>query len=161
MEEVLMILREKAESRGIRMINKMNRSLESQAQKDRLKQAFCNIILNSIEAIGTKGTIEVTGETKNRFVEIAVKDSGMGIKKDQIPAIFEYYYTTKDKGMGLGLPISYMVIKDHNGEIRVTSEEGKGTTFLITLPSSQPKEQKAEGEKTRKGATGKSKDSMQ
>ena len=48
--------------------------------------------------------------------------------------IFEYYYTTKDKGMGLGLPISYMIVKDHGGDIRVLSEEGTGATFVITLP---------------------------
>ncbi len=142
MDEVMLILREKAESRQVQMTNRMDRNMKSPVQKDRLKQAFCNIILNGIEAVGQNGAIEVSGETKNKFVEIAVKDTGTGIKKDQIPAIFDYYYTTKDKGMGLGLPISYMIIKDHNGEIRVASEEGKGTTFFITLPLIQPADQK-------------------
>lgn len=150
MEEVIMLLREKADSRGIRIISRMEKDLYIQAQKERLKQAFYNIILNGIEAVRTGETIDISGESRNRTVEISVKDSGVGIREDQIHRIFEYHYTTKDKGMGLGLPISYMIIKDHNGEIKVTSEEGRGTTFLITLPVRQPTERKTEGEKTRK-----------
>jgi signal transduction histidine kinase len=134
MEEVIMVIREKADSKGITITNRMHRELKAQAQKERLKQAFYNIILNGIEAIGQKGNMEIRGEMRNRFVEIAIQDSGPGIKKDQLPSIFDYYYTTKDKGMGLGLPISYLIVKDHHGDIRVHSEEGKGTTFLITLP---------------------------
>ena len=58
--------------------------------------------------------------------------------------IFEYYYTTKDKGMGLGLPISYMIVKDHGGDIQVMGEEGKGAHFVVVLPL-KPQGEKKDG----------------
>jgi signal transduction histidine kinase len=133
-EEVMIILREKAEDKGIRLVNKVDRSLAVPAQKERLKQAFHNIILNGIEAVTGKGAIEVSAVVRHDSVDLSIKDSGPGIEKEKLHTIFEYYYTTKDKGMGLGLPISYMIVKDHGGDIGVTSEEGRGTTFVVTLP---------------------------
>jgi signal transduction histidine kinase len=108
-----------------------------ESQKDRLKQSFYNIILNGIEAIGQKGLIEIWTKTKDGFVDICIKDSGGGIKEAELHKIFEYYYTTKDKGIGLGLPISYMIVRDHGGDIKATSAEGHGTNFIITLPVRQ------------------------
>ena len=70
-------------------------------------------------------------------VTISVKDNGFGIEEAHMHSIFEYYYTTKDKGIGLGLPISYMIVKDHGGDIKVFSEKGKGTKFVVTLPLTQ------------------------
>ena len=63
-------------------------------------------------------------------MDIFIKDSGCGIKEEELHKIFEYHYTTKDKGMGLGVPISYMIVKDHGGDIRVISEEGAGQLLL-------------------------------
>ena len=74
---------------------------------------------------------------KDSVVDIYIKDSGRGIKEEELHKIFEYHYTTKDKGMGLGLPISYMIIKDHGGDMQVESGKGQGTTFIITLPVKQ------------------------
>jgi len=134
-EEVTTILKEKATSKKIDIINKMDKDIHVHAQKGRLKQAFHNIILNSIEAIEDDGVVEISAEHKGKNINIYIKDSGTGIKKEELHNIFEYYYTTKDKGIGLGLPISYMIIKDHGGEIKVISEEGKGTEFIISLPA--------------------------
>jgi signal transduction histidine kinase len=133
-EEVVTILKEKADSKGIRIINTVDVSMRIQCQKERLKQAFYNVILNGIEAIDKNGAIEVSAEQRTGNINIYIKDSGTGIKKEEIHNIFEYYYTTKDKGIGLGLPISYMIIKDHDGDIKVISDEGHGTTFIITMP---------------------------
>jgi signal transduction histidine kinase len=91
-------------------------------------------VLNSIEAIGKDGTITISSEENSPSVRVVIKDTGPGIKKEALSKVFEYHYTTKDKGMGLGLPISFTIVKDHGGDIRVTSEEGKGATFVITLP---------------------------
>jgi signal transduction histidine kinase len=133
-EEVLILLREKAESRRITVGNLVDRSIFVECQRDRLKQVFYNLILNGIEAIQRNGTIEVTARAEGEAVTISVKDSGPGIRKEQQRAVFEYYFTTKDKGMGLGLPISYMIVKDHGGDITLTSDEGKGADFLIRMP---------------------------
>ncbi|MCX5811962.1 MAG: ATP-binding protein [Proteobacteria bacterium] len=140
-EEVVVILREKAASKGIDIIiNKAGCDIVIQSQKERLKQALYNIILNGIEAIDNSGSIDITTVVKDGNVDISVRDTGQGIKGTELLRIFEYYYTTKDKGIGLGLPISYTIIKDHGGGIRAFSDAGKGTTFLISLPMNQPPE---------------------
>jgi len=119
------------------IVNKVDKQVVIESQKDRLKQAFYNIILNGIEAIGQKGSIEIWLKEKDSAVDICIKDSGSGIKEEELHKIFEYHYTTKDKGMGLGIPISYMIVKDHGGDIRVESGMGQGTTFIVTLPMKQ------------------------
>jgi signal transduction histidine kinase len=136
-DEILTIINEKATSREIRIISEIDSKITIESQKDRLKQAFYNIIINAIEAIGEKGLIEIWTKTKDNAIDIYLKDTGPGIKEDELHKVFEYYYTTKEKGMGLGLPISYMIVKDHGGDIRITSEEAKGTTFIVTLPFKQ------------------------
>jgi signal transduction histidine kinase len=133
-EEVAIILGERANSKGIRILNRVDDTLLVRCQKERLKQAFHNLVLNSIEAIGKDGTITISSEENSPSVRVVIKDTGPGIKKEALSKVFEYHYTTKDKGMGLGLPISFTIVKDHGGDIRVTSEEGKGATFVITLP---------------------------
>jgi len=135
--EVLIIIGEKAASRDVTIVNKIDKQIIIESQKDRLKQAFYNIILNGIEAIGQKGAIEIWMKDKDSAVDIYIKDSGGGIKEEELHKIFEYHYTTKDKGMGLGLPISYMIIRDHGGDIRIESGKGQVTTFVITLPVKQ------------------------
>ena len=136
-DEVVIILREKASSKGIEIRNKTDKDVTVQSQKERLKQAFHNIILNGIEAMDKGGLIEIVTAFKDGNIDISIKDTGAGINSAELHKVFEYHYTTKDKGMGLGLPISYMIVKDHGGDIRVYSEEGNGTTFAISLPVSQ------------------------
>jgi signal transduction histidine kinase len=133
-DEVAIILGERADSKGIRLINRVDGALVVRCQKERLKQAFHNLVLNSIEAIGKDGTITISSEVDGPSVRVVIRDTGPGVKKEALSKIFEYHYTTKDKGMGLGLPISFTIIKDHGGDIHATSDEGKGATFTITLP---------------------------
>jgi signal transduction histidine kinase len=133
-EEVIIIVGEKASSKGIFIENATNPGIIIECQRDRLKQAFYNIIINAIESMPQGGSIAVTVRQKDPGLEISIKDSGPGITEESLSRIFEYYYTTKDKGMGLGLPISYMIIKDHGGDIKATSAAGEGTTFTIVLP---------------------------
>jgi signal transduction histidine kinase len=133
-EDIVQVITEKARSQDIRLINKTDQDVALECQKERLKQALYNLIMNGMEAIKAKGTIELSTEVKGGNVELSVKDSGPGIKAENLHTIFEYYYTTKDKGMGLGLPISYMIIKDHGGDMKAMSEEGNGATFVVTLP---------------------------
>jgi signal transduction histidine kinase len=136
-DEVLTIIKEKAASREVVIVNTIDKQIVIESQRDRLKQAFYNIILNGIEAIGQKGSIEIWMKEKDTVVDIYIKDSGCGIKEEELHKIFEYHYTTKDKGMGLGLPISYMIIKDHGGDMHIESGRGQGTTFILTLPVKQ------------------------
>jgi signal transduction histidine kinase len=73
-------------------------------------------------------------------VEVAFSDSGSGIPADQMEKIFNYYYTTKEKGVGLGLPIAHRIIEAHEGEFKVESKVGVGTKVTVTLPLSRREE---------------------
>lgn len=138
-EEVVTMLREKADAAGIRIANESDENAALDCQKERLKQVFYNLFVNAIEAMGNGGDITISSQSENSRLRVFIRDTGPGVKKADALRIFEYYYTTKDKGMGLGLPISYMIVKDHGGDIRVSSEEGAGSTFVITLPVNSPK----------------------
>jgi signal transduction histidine kinase len=100
-------------------------------------QILLNVLNNAIDAITDKGTITIrTAETEDR-VSVAITDTGKGIPDNQLPHIFEPFYTTKEvgKGTGLGLSISYSIAKRHNGTLIVSkTEPQKGTTFLLELP---------------------------
>ncbi|MHB8109953.1 MAG: ATP-binding protein [Syntrophorhabdaceae bacterium] len=136
-EEVIIIVGEKASSKGIFIENATNTDIFIECQRDRLKQAFYNIIINAIESMQAAGKISILARQKDPFIEISIRDSGPCITQEIMARIFEYYYTTKDKGMGLGLPISYMIVKDHGGDIKVSSIPGEGTVFTIILPRVQ------------------------
>jgi len=129
----------------VELRNNVHADIIVESQKDRLKQAFYNIIVNGVEAVQSKGVVELCTEKHGGAVDVIIKDSGAGIKEEERGRIFEYYFTTKDKGIGLGLPISYIIIKDHNGDVKVSSEEGAGTTFVITLPLKHDTEEKGSG----------------
>ena len=101
-----------------------------------LKQSILNIILNGIEAMEkTGGILDINlSQIKDRIF-LKIKDTGMGMSKDTLDKIFEFNFTTKGKdGTGLGLVITKNIVEEHDGEIYVKSEDGKGTTFTINLP---------------------------
>jgi signal transduction histidine kinase len=115
-----------------------------------LEQAFLNIFLNALEAMGSNGTLSVAteicsiqagsggrGASVNRpQLRVTIKDTGPGIPPENIARLFEPFFTTKPKGTGLGLPITRRIILEHRGDISVESHPGQGTTFQILLPAS-------------------------
>jgi len=134
-EDVAFMLHEKAQTAGIQIADESGKAIFIDCQKERLKQVFYNLLVNSIEAMGRDGSIVISSHSDGSHAKVFIRDTGPGIEKTDLSKIFEYYYTTKDKGMGLGLPISYMIVKDHGGDIQVLSEKGKGSTFVISLPA--------------------------
>ncbi|MCQ5365347.1 PAS domain S-box protein [Anoxybacillus salavatliensis] len=99
-----------------------------------LKQVFINILKNAIEVMPNGGTITVSVSRVEEGIRIAIRDEGSGIPKEKIKKLGEPFYTTKERGTGLGLMVSYKIIEEHHGRIDVESEVGVGTTFYITLP---------------------------
>jgi signal transduction histidine kinase len=104
----------------------------------KMKQVFMNLIMNAKHAVGKTGTIKVTtklNRSENRAY-IKVIDTGYGIEKKNLSRIFDPFFTTKPtgEGTGLGLSVSYGIIKNHDGEILVESRRGKGSTFTVVLP---------------------------
>jgi len=106
------------------------------ADRQKLQQAFLNLIKNSIEAMQDVGQIDISAQKTPKHIEITFKDNGMGIEQDLISRIFDPFFTTKEgrSGHGLGLFIVHNIIKEHGGEISVESEPQRGTEFHIKLP---------------------------
>jgi len=103
-----------------------------------MEQVFMNIILNALDAMHGSGTLTVRTRHQDKWVEIDLEDTGVGMPESMLDKIFDPFFTTKDStegmGMGLGLAISYGIVKNHNGDILVNSKVGRGTTFTVRLP---------------------------
>ena len=106
----------------------------------KLNQVIMNVLTNSIQAIEDKGEIFIQTISSDIKMKIIIKDNGRGMTPEEKKHIFEPFFTTKEvgKGTGLGLAISFGIIEQHNGNIDVISEPGKGTEFIISLPKTQP-----------------------
>jgi signal transduction histidine kinase len=104
---------------------------------NQLETALINLVVNAVHAMGEKGgTLGVATRRRGDDVEVSVSDEGPGIPEKVRASIFESFFTTKPegKGTGLGLSTVLMVIERHNGHIDFDTEEGRGTTFRVTLP---------------------------
>jgi len=119
-----------------------------EADEGQISQVIQNIVLNADQAMPGGGQVEITannipasapappqGLEKRSYIVITIRDSGVGIAKEHQSRIFDPYFTTKEKGSGLGLATSYSIIKNHSGLIEAASEEGKGATFRVYLPA--------------------------
>ncbi|MCI0697910.1 ATP-binding protein [candidate division KSB1 bacterium] len=106
------------------------------ASRDQMKQVFLNLILNAVEAMPCGGKLKVQTLKENGFVQIAIGDTGCGIPPENLPKIFDTFFTTKRAvhGVGLGLSVCYNIVHQHGGTIAVESEVGKGSTFTVKLP---------------------------
>jgi hypothetical protein len=100
-----------------------------------MRRIFTNLILNSIDAMPSGGTLIVGCEQVDGKVQAFVEDTGVGISSESRSHIFEPYYTTKNKGTGLGLSSALKVVHAQQGEIKFTSKPGNGTRFTVELPA--------------------------
>ncbi len=138
MSDTIELLRPQATLGNVQIVFQHNDQLpEMFCEPNQLKQVFINIIKNGIEVMPKGGSIFVKmfQEVPNHFV-ISIADEGSGIHKDKLKRLGEPFYTTKERGTGLGLMVSYKIIEEHRGKIDVTSEVGVGSEFRITLPLS-------------------------
>ncbi|MEQ8762929.1 MAG: ATP-binding protein [Planctomycetota bacterium] len=106
-----------------------------EVDRDYLKQALLNLLLNATQAIGRQGQIVLRARRDGDFVAIEVIDDGPGIPPDKLGRIFEAYFSTRRGGSGLGLPLARRIIEEHGGTLTVESEVGQGTDFTIRLPA--------------------------
>ncbi|WP_045518324.1 ATP-binding protein [Neobacillus niacini] len=105
-------------------------------EENQLKQVFLNLLKNAIEAMPNGGTIDVRVNVREEGkISIQIIDQGVGIPKERIPTLGEPFYTTKEKGTGLGLMTCYKIIESHNGQLTIDSEVNEGTTIEIILPT--------------------------
>jgi signal transduction histidine kinase len=137
LKEVLAFCKVDLATRGITVEERVDESGKVMADKDKLKQVFLNLIKNAGEAMPNGGRVTVETRKENGRIYVFVTDTGMGIKPEHTGKVFEPFFTTKGvKGFGLGLTVTYGIIKSFGGDIEVESEAGKGTTFKVMLPIS-------------------------
>jgi two-component system sensor histidine kinase HydH len=110
-----------------------------EVDRDQISQAFLNLFLNSLESMEGEGKIKVSLKRMSQppALEVAIMDTGRGIAREDLGKVFEPFFSTKRKGSGLGLAIVHQIVEGHGGDIAVDSQEGRGTTFRITLPVSE------------------------
>ena len=136
-EGILLVMEKQMKESNIKVETSFDDEIpEVIASTNQMRQVMLNIIKNAKEAMPKGGTLTVRTTKEDKHVLIHVQDTGVGIPEEIKDKIFEAFFTTKQKvkGVGLGLSVCYGIIKDHGGEIKVESEEGKGTTFTIRLP---------------------------
>ncbi|MBQ4125041.1 MAG: ATP-binding protein, partial [Desulfovibrio sp.] len=119
------------------------RCLRVTSDRGQLQQVFLNLVGNAVQATAEGGRVEVTLKgLDGDFAEVSVADTGCGMSREVVSHIFEPFYTTKkENGHGLGLFITYGIVRRLGGEIAVESEEGKGTTFTVAIPYVKPEKQ--------------------
>jgi PAS domain S-box-containing protein len=134
---------------NINVIRKSGKgTLLANGDRELLRQVFPNLINNAIQAMPEGGELNLitqkssipstraeNGSTARQYISVTVADTGVGMSADNLAKIFNPFFTTKDKGTGLGLAISHNIIKAHQGSIDAVSEEGKGTSFTVKIPS--------------------------
>jgi signal transduction histidine kinase len=104
--------------------------------EDQFRLVLLNLIRNAIQAMLGGGNLKILTRKAGDYIEMEVSDTGCGIPEEDLDKIFDFLYTTKEHGSGLGLPIAQKIVRGHNGKIGVTSEKDKGTIFTIKLPIS-------------------------
>ncbi|MED4532892.1 PAS domain S-box protein [Metabacillus fastidiosus] len=109
-------------------------TLSVNCDENQLKQVFINLLKNAIDAMPKGGTVTLSARVVKQMVEIAVQDEGEGMEEEVLNRIGEPFLTTKEKGTGLGLMITYKIIDNHRGSVKIESEVGKGTKFIVSLP---------------------------
>ncbi len=140
MEEIEMLVENEMQLQGIRLEYNISETAPLIfGDRNQIKQALLNLVLNSIEAQPNGGLISVSAEAamNPNFVTVRVSDTGGGIPKSVEGSIFEPFVSTKEfeKGVGLGLSVVYGIITQHNGSIEMQNDEGKGATFVLSLPA--------------------------
>ena len=137
-EETIELLRPEFDNRGQAIKLEFAKSLPlALFDAAQIKQSLINLMKNSMHAMSTGGELTIkTGEAA-AGVWVSLTDTGGGIPQEQIKRIFEPYYTTKEKGSGLGLMIVQRIVRDHDGRLELMSHGGKGTTFRIWLPQEE------------------------
>lgn len=135
-EETVRFFAPEIKDRDIVVEQELRSDLPSlQLDRDQMKQAFYNVIKNSLEAMKKRGVLRIRTDMDESHVIITFTDTGGGISAENLSHVFEPYFTTKTSGTGLGLLIVRRIVREHGGELSVQSEPGKGLTLIIRLPS--------------------------
>jgi signal transduction histidine kinase len=140
LQKIVQLISAESEARGIALRTDWESDpVVIPMDMDKLRQALLNFIKNAMESIIGPGMVTLSVRKQdNGRVSVRITDTGCGMTAEEVDRIFNPEYTTKEKGLGLGLPLAHEIIRGHGGEIRVFSRKGEGTTFEILLPGERP-----------------------
>ena len=137
--EMIVLLRSEANRYSLSIHTELAEDLPKvMADRVQLQQVFMNLMLNGIDAMKETiggGELTIKSEAGDGQLLISVSDTGVGLSPEQADQIFRAFFTTKDNGTGMGLPISRSIIESHGGHLWATGSPGIGATFLFTLPA--------------------------
>ncbi|MDR3130637.1 MAG: PAS domain S-box protein [Treponema sp.] len=137
-EELVEFVKYELDEAGIGYALELDKKIPDAEFDERyMKQALLNLIKNAIAAMPEGGTLTIKTGGTDTEIQIDVCDTGTGITEENLPKIFEPYFTTKDTGLGLGLTLVFKVIREHKGDVSVKSRKGEGSCFIVTLPIPQ------------------------
>lgn len=135
-EKILSVVEKEASNKGVDMVvNISKEALRVNMQKDLLRMAIFHVMKNSIEATSTGGTITVETYQESDNIVFSVSDSGYGIPDEDVENIFKPFFSTKERGFGMGLPLVKQIVSEHMGDLLVQSRAEAGTTFKLVFPS--------------------------
>jgi nitrogen fixation/metabolism regulation signal transduction histidine kinase len=133
-KDVIELVRAKAEKDGIKIHYQGLETLKLHIDPELIKTCIFNVILNSFQAMPDGGNLTVSTKASDSRVSIVIEDTGLGVSKENLPKLFDPFFSTKSTGLGLGLAMTKRVIEEHGGKVDFQSIEGKGSTVTISLP---------------------------
>ena len=137
LKDLVLLCKEAADQQKVLLVENVSPDLPLlKLDRQRIHEALWNLMTNAFQSMPQGGTVELGAKANKEKTQVIIQisDTGEGIPAENLGKIFDYYFTTKEKGMGLGLPLAHKIIQEHGGAIEVESTAGKGTTFRITLP---------------------------
>jgi PAS domain S-box-containing protein len=148
-EHIVTLMQLEAQEHRILIEYKMEKDLPPvMGDETQISQVLVNVIVNAFHAMTDGGRCHITADSRtvddHRWVEISVRDTGIGIPEEMLPRLFDPFYTTKPSGSGLGLAIAYRIMQDHGGLISVTSTPGSGTAVVLRFPALASQRQELE-----------------
>ena len=135
LHDVISLLKTEASLHNIQIeFQVLSHPVMIECEPNQLKQLFINIVKNAIEASSAGDVVNITLQSADNNITVVVKDQGVGISKELLERIGEPFYSSKEKGTGLGMTVSFKIVQSHNGTIKFRSEPDKGTEVIVQLP---------------------------
>lgn len=153
-DNIARILDTQAKEKNVEVVRRFGDDLPNVwIDREQMKQVFMNLILNAIQAMKDGGSVEISSrlsaksdtEVIREYVQVEVRDTGVGIPPENLEQIFDPFFTSKDEGSGLGLAVSHQIVREHGGFLTVNSTVGKGTSFFVHVPVGKPLHAAANG----------------
>jgi signal transduction histidine kinase len=137
-EETIALIRPQAEAQNVTLtVEEGESSADVRGDRERLKSCLSNLTINALQAMPSGGHLVARVRRQDGFVEVTVRDNGVGISEEALTKIFEPYFSTKQSGFGLGLAVTKKIVEEHQGLIEVSSEVNHGTTFKLKIPAAE------------------------